>query len=108
MTDQTTGPVPEIDTTRRIFVVPVTYTLTTRLYILAADIDETRDAAARLSDTDLDELLGFTDDTVWIDNEERIDIADLTPDAVKIDHIRVDTSGRAPSDHPDWFTDPIK
>ena len=108
MTDQTTGPVPAIDTTRQVYVVPVTYLLSTRMYVLATDLEAAREAAATMTDSDLDALLGFTDDTVWVDNEERIDISDLTPNSVEIDQVRLDWTGRAPSDHPDWFTDPIK
>jgi hypothetical protein len=91
---------PPLDTTRRVFNVPVTYTVTATLYVLATDLAAARKLA---SATDLSELIGFDDEYVWVDYDGWLKFDDIRPDTILAEDAKpVSPDDYDPKDHPYW------
>lgn len=87
------------DLKNKLFVVPVTYAVTARVYVLAHDA---REAERKALDTDYDELLYLGDNLLQTNGEGRIEFDDYDVSSVDLTSIKLDTTSRDPREHPDW------
>ena len=88
-------------TKKRVYAVPVEFTIRAALFVLADSPDHANDEAALI---DLASVYSFDDNSFWLEEEDRSKLLDVTnerflegeaPQAVPLDEFD-------PSDHPDY------